>query len=435
MQPHERDRIAPWDVNPRFWQLDGRPTVLLGGSVEDNLFQVPSLEEHLDLLVSVGGNYVRNTMSARDPGDVQPHRLCADGLHDLDEWNDEYWTRLTRFLELTAERKIIAQFELWDRFDFAREPWQQNSFNPRLNRNYTTKESTLAEEIHTHPGKNESRWFFSIPDCDNNELLLAYQKAYIDKLLSYSLDYPNVLYCMDNETEAVPEWGAFWAEYVKGKAGEKGVSVQTTEMWDSWELDNPAHERTWRHPEIYSFCDVSQNNHHQGQVHWDKLQTFRRCVDPVRPINTVKTYGADGGKFQGTAEGKARLWRSIFGGCASARHHRPSAGLGLNEEAQASIRSLRMVVDAMNWFEADSHNELLSQRPEDGSYCHASIGREYAVYFPRGEGVTIDLAAAPGKMTIRWLDIGASQWRGGARVSGKARLTPPSQAPWAAAIS
>ena len=47
------------------------PVLLLGGSGDDDLFQWAAdefgdrLPKHLDLLVSVGGNYVRNTMSSR----------------------------------------------------------------------------------------------------------------------------------------------------------------------------------------------------------------------------------------------------------------------------------------------------------------------------------------------------------------------------------
>jgi hypothetical protein len=65
--PPERDarRIQPYAGNPGYWQYKGAPVVLLGGTVDDNLFQIPDLEEHLDLLASVGGNYIRNTMSDR----------------------------------------------------------------------------------------------------------------------------------------------------------------------------------------------------------------------------------------------------------------------------------------------------------------------------------------------------------------------------------
>jgi hypothetical protein len=65
-------RIKPYATNPRFWQYKGQPCRLLGGSVEDNLFQIEELESHLDKLQSAGGNYIRNTMSSRDEGDVWP---------------------------------------------------------------------------------------------------------------------------------------------------------------------------------------------------------------------------------------------------------------------------------------------------------------------------------------------------------------------------
>ena len=63
-------RIRPWPGNPCYWEYRGEPGLLLGGSVEDNLFQVESVREQLDLLADCGGNYVRCTMSSRDEGNV-----------------------------------------------------------------------------------------------------------------------------------------------------------------------------------------------------------------------------------------------------------------------------------------------------------------------------------------------------------------------------
>ena len=47
--PNE-DRIRPYSENPMYWQYKGKPILLLGGSKDDNLFQIPDLKEHLDLL-------------------------------------------------------------------------------------------------------------------------------------------------------------------------------------------------------------------------------------------------------------------------------------------------------------------------------------------------------------------------------------------------
>ena len=61
----EQDRIRPSESNRFYWQYKGKNVLLLGGSVDDNLFQLPDLEEHVDAIKSVGGNYIRNTMSDR----------------------------------------------------------------------------------------------------------------------------------------------------------------------------------------------------------------------------------------------------------------------------------------------------------------------------------------------------------------------------------
>ncbi|MGH7129298.1 MAG: hypothetical protein ACREIV_12070, partial [Planctomycetaceae bacterium] len=60
-------RIRPWPEDPRYWQYEGRPILLAGGSDDDNLFQWPKdrLVPHLDAMQQVGANYVRNTMSDR----------------------------------------------------------------------------------------------------------------------------------------------------------------------------------------------------------------------------------------------------------------------------------------------------------------------------------------------------------------------------------
>ena len=46
-------RIQPYHKNPRYWQYEGRPVLLLGGSKDDSLFQIPDLRAHLDALEAV----------------------------------------------------------------------------------------------------------------------------------------------------------------------------------------------------------------------------------------------------------------------------------------------------------------------------------------------------------------------------------------------
>jgi hypothetical protein len=442
----DSERIQPYPGNPFYWQYKGRPVLLLGGSIEDNLFQIPGVEGHLDLLQSVGGNYVRCTMSSRDEGDVWPFELDpATGLYDLEAPGREYWGRFERFLKLTAERDIIVQIEVWDRFDFARAPWQDNPYNPKNNGNYTAGESGLQTEIHTHPGQRENAFFRSVPALEDNRLLLRYQHAHVDKLLSIALRYGNVLYCIDNETNESPQWGAYWARTIRQRAAEAGVTVQVTEMWDAHNLLDEQHAATFDHPELYSFVDLSQNNHRPADEHWDNPQVIRRrLIDSgrVRPMNSVKIYGANSGRYGSTRDAQERFWRNVLGGLASSRFHRPPSGLGLNAISQAHIRSLRALSNQCAVWTCAPHNDLLSNRSWNEAYCMAQPGEAYAVFFPDGGNVLLDVSAAGGRaLAVRWLDIRRCRWWDEVLVDPSALLegwlrlvTPAEEGYWAVLV-
>ena len=438
------DRIQPYAQNPFYWQYKGQPVLLLGGSIEDNLFQIPDLQAHLDLLQSVGGNYVRCTMSSRDEGDVWPFgRNSQTGLYDLNQMGEAYWQRFEHFLKLTHERDIILQIEVWDRFDFARAPWQDNPFNPKNNVNYTAQQSGLVETIETHPNQRENAFFRSVPALENNQVVLPYQHRFVDQLLALSLPYGNVLYCMDNETNESPEWGRYWAEYIRQKASEMGVAVHLTEMWDAWSLADPQHSATIDHPELYSFIDISQNNHRSASEHWSNMQTMRQRIRDsghIRPINSVKIYGANTGHFGSTRDAQERFWRNIFGGLASSRFHRPPSGMGLADIAQAHIQSMRMITDAMTIFQCEPHNDLLANRSWNEAYCIAQPGVEYAVFFPDGGDVLLDISAAATLPRVRWLDIRRSRWQDSAEAGNVVDdhflplRTPAEEGYWAALV-
>jgi hypothetical protein len=435
------DRITLSSPHPQYWSIGGDSILLLGGSKEDNLFQIPDLEAHLDLLTASGGNYVRCTMSSRDEGNLWAFHFDEEtGAYDLGRWNDEYWGRFERFLNETSRRGIVVQVEIWATFDFYRDNWDVNPFNPKNNSNYTAERTKLPIEVPTHPIYCDNRFFWSVPDHDNNMPVLAHQQRFVDKLLSYTFRHGNVLYCMDNETSVTAAWGRFWSTYIKKKAAEMGLTVETTEMWDPWDLDHISHRESFDHPETYSFVDISQNNHQRGQDHWDnglrQIERLRQAGN-LRPVNNVKTYGSDGGRHGGdTNEAIAKFIRSALFGSATVRFHRPPSGIGLSEKAQAVIRSVRELSDRMAWFDAAPHNDLLGEREANEAYCRARPGHEYAVYFPDGGSVTLDLGALSGDASLVWLEVLEALWgspqdiRGGAAVV----LEPPAAGHWVALV-
>jgi purine nucleosidase len=434
--PRDVRRIQPWSQDQRYWQYKGRPVLPLGGSDQDNLFNHPNigpsgLAAHLDLLVSVGGNYLRNTMSSRDRIDPDSdlyndinrypfHRDPESGLYDLDRWDDIYWKQFRDFLEMTAQRDILVQIEIWDRWDYGEvwggaykaEAWAAHPFNPKNNINYTAEETNLHAE----------RWqgypiFRTTAELDNAPKVLAYQEAFVGKLLSIALQYDHVLYCISNESTASEEWSRYWARFVRDRARRANVNIEVTEMWNAHDLTDPMHRRTFDHPDLYSYVDTSQNNLRDGQTHWDNMQAARRMVaDPPRPMNNNKIYGGSalGG---GTTEGTHKFWRNILGGVATSRFHRPGPrdgffSIGLNELAQTQIRSARLFAASFDLFRAmpDVDSRLLLDRQTNEAYLAYIPGEQYAVYFVDGGAVRLDLSDAHGEFTLKWLDISNTRW-------------------------
>jgi len=465
------DGIKPYGKNPFYWQYHRRPVLLLGGSDDDNLFQWSGskLTDHLDLIKSVGGNYLRNTMSDRDEGgewgpapegveNVYAFQKVG-GLYDLNQWNDEYWARLDSFLRETHKRTIFVQMELWDAFDFTDVPkpgeiklplpptWVKHPWNPRNNVNYTAEETGIPEVWTAFPSSEDNPLLLTVPKLNNVSKVLRFQEQFIRKILQVSLRYDHVLYTIQNEVSLPQEWSDYWAEFIHREADRMGRKIQVTDMKDNWDLRHARHQHVIDHPELYTFMDVSQNSHQSGQTQWDRLQALRsKLSDNPRPMNSTKMYVQSAGEWKRlntpelaayaiNYEAPARLWRNIFGGCASSRFHRPPViyGLGLNSTAQAHIKSMRMLTDAMDIFACEPHNDLLSDREANEAYCIANLGKEYAVYFMDGGEVTLDISALKNPATVRWLDVTKSQWKGAQRVEGLSRLTLrcPSRGHWA----
>ncbi len=428
------EKLKNYEDNPYYWQYKDKPVLLLGGSVEDNLFQVKDLGKQLDLLADAGGNYVRNTMSSRDEGNVWPFKKTNDKF-DLDQWNTEYWQRFEKFLKETSKRDIIVQIEIWATFDYYRENWNQdNPFNPANNITYSFEETNLPKEVNSHPTETENNFFWSVPAENNEKVVLKYQQRYVDKILSYTFNYDNILYCMDNETSVTPEWGRYWAQYIKKKAREAGEEVYTTEMWDAWELSHPQHDNTFNHPDIYDFVDVSQNNHNCGQKHYkNAIKQRERIKDNPRPMNNVKIYGGFG-DYGSVKNGVQRFWRNIFAGMASARFHRPESGIGINQKAQQMIISARKLLSKFNIFKSEPVNNLLKNKGK--AYILQDAGNTLVLYFPEKDSVILNESYKKKNIKISWLNIETGEWEKDEKVNSNGDITikTPEKGQWVAVI-
>jgi hypothetical protein len=445
-------RIQPSTTHPRFWQYQGQPLLLLGGSDDDNLFQwdEAALRTQLDRLHAAGGNYVRNTMSSRDQGNVQPFARTADGRYDLDRWNPAYWERFERFLQMTGERGVIVQIEFWDPWDTYAEQWTRNPWNPANNVNYTTGTTRLATAYAppqyrdgTSHGKPHDL-FLTPPELQDDRIVLAHQHRFVEAVLTRSLPHPHVLYCVSNEIhpQYPPEWGWYWAQFIRERARAANRPISITEMYWTFDFQADQHRASFDRPNLFDFFEASQNSATRDpETHWRNLQFARqRLAAHPRPINHTKTYGADTGPVWAGTDRDAleRFWRNLIGGAASSRFHRPPAGIGLSDAAQRHLRSARLLGEAFDFFRAtpDAEHRLLSDRGTNEAYLTSIEGERYAVYFPNGGSVSLDLIGDSGSWAIRWLDIAESRWTNPAEFAGGTRveLRPPGQGHWVALL-
>ena len=298
-------------------------------------------------------------------------------------------------------------------------------------------ESGLRLKYPIHPGLNKQPFFFTTPDQQNNEVVLKYQCRFVEKMLSYTLNYDHVLYCMDNETSGEEEWSTYWAHFIRSRAEKRGKKVYLTEMWGNWNLQSKDHKRTFDHPELYDFCDISQNNHKRGQAHWDNFMWTKNYISSLpRPINTVKTYGADGGSHGSTNNGIDSWWRHLIGGVASARFHRPVAGLGLSTLSMNSIKAAREIEKITPFWELTPNNNLLLNRNENEAYLTSKPGEIYVVFFPDNGEVEIDLKEYNSDFKLKWMNVREGTWDSESKlIGGKvAILKTPGSHQWIAVV-
>lgn len=431
--------IEPYANNPNYWQYKGEPVLLIGGSSSDNLFQNDNFVDELNAIHACGGNYIYCSLSGRDVGDEWPFWRNAR-WYNLNKFNPDYWKKLDDFLRFTAERNIFVQLEVWDFYDFFG-AWGRNPWNPLNNNVLTTQNSRLKTESFTDIKTAENNFFFSVPRLNNDSILLSYQKNFVDQLLSISLKYSHVLYCVNNKATKgyAPEWGRYWAEYIQNKAKEEGVKAQVCELLQDSYLENKIDLHA-QSSKLFSFYEISNNLNEVGQNHWEKLKQFRESFknNPC-PLNNVRIYGGPFGDWTGGPEhGIRRFWQNLIGGVAAIRFHRLPLGLGFNSRALAQIKSAKLLSENYNFFSSspDADFSLIKNRDSNEAYLASNKQADLIVYFPDGGDIKVDLTGFPGIYKIKWLNIEGSNWYSEEEITGGniIRIKSPFSGGWLALL-
>lgn len=476
--------LAQIAIEGRYWQYNGERVLLLGGwnhghnpfidhdtdNDRDNqgVSTPAQITGAMDELAAAGGNCLRCVLDPGMAAGIQNMAFCAKSRqqYDLNTMTGPFWTRLDVFLREASKRDIIVQLEIWDRFDLIDGSWGSwpvSPWNPKNNVNYTVASSGLENSYRSY----ESHAFLQgVPGHPAYEkappsrkqkydLVRGYQDKFIDKLLSLTLAYDNVLYCMNNETHEDPAWGRYWMKFIKSKADDLGKRVQTTDMFD--DVFDAARSRglayQLKHRDQYDYIDISQaNSRHADESHWNTVQWIveaAKKTDPPYLAYMTKVYGndlaLDGKPWSRFRPGDSdnaieEWWRNLLAGVAGVRFHRPTAGIGLYPEAKFCMSATRKVESVVKFWDVEPRLNLLTERESDEAYLAANPGNAYILYFTKNGGGSVGLKLEPYpnvEFELRWVNVSTGDWGSTTVLSGGSTAIidrPDESAHWVATM-
>jgi hypothetical protein len=471
-------------IDGRYWKYDGRRVLLLGGwnhghnpfidhdtdNDNDNrgVSTIAQIKNAMDELVAAGGNYLRCVLDPGMASGTQGFAFCANSgkKYDLNKMTGPFWTRLEMFISEARKRNVIVQIEVWDRFDLidgSWDSWPVSPWNPKNNINYTTESSGLASSYRsfaTHPflqGVPGHLVYEKAPAHRKKQydLVRSFQNKFIDKLLSITLTYDNVLYCMNNETHEHPAWGLYWINFIEDRAKARSKSVSTTDMFDDVYKAESSRGLTYqlKNRSKYDYIDVSQtNSRHADQDHWNKIKWIADTAKQMNPpylLHMTKVYGNDialnskpWSSFRPGDSDNAieEWWRNLIAGVAGVRFHRPTSGIGLYPAAKNCINATRKVENKVKFWDVEPRLDLLTDRQSDEAYLAADQGKTYILYFTKNGGGSVGLKLGSYPDTtfeLRWINIDTGDWGPTTTISGGSTVTinrPNDSAHWVVTI-
>jgi hypothetical protein len=201
---HAAEAVKIDPENPRYLLFRGKPLVLVSasehyGSVINRPFD---FEKYLDDAAAHHMTMTRTFLLYRELQSVRnPSSPCKpespdyiapfvrkgpdkamDGepIYDLDQWNQEYFDRLHRFLDAASKRGIVVELTVFSNA-YSPETWALNPLR--------------AENNLQHVGQVDWQEYLTLKDKE----LVSRQKAYARKIIEETSQYDNVYYEICNE--------------------------------------------------------------------------------------------------------------------------------------------------------------------------------------------------------------------------------------------
>jgi hypothetical protein len=423
----ERNATGPLRVsaeNPRYFaDGSGRIVYLTGSHVWNNLVDMgqgdppPSFDydTYLEYLARYGHNFIRlwtwehfawDSRANGRWGKETPHVVvpqpwartgpgnAADGKlrFDLTKFDDDYFKRLRSRVEEAGRRGVYVSVMLFEGWAMQRieGAWLSHPFHSNNNVNGIDGDANgdgKGLEVHTL----------------TDRAVTERQEAYVRMVIETVGDLDNVLYEISNENHpASTEWQYHMIDFVH--AVER--------------------ERPKQHPVGMTFQYQGGSNQtlFDGPAEWISPNPDGGYRDDPPAADGKKVILTDTDHLWGIGGNAQWAWKSFLRGM-NPIFMDPYDGVVLGdrfshewEPIRVAMGMTRKLAERINLAECVPHGDLASTK-----YCLAEPGREYLVYLPDGDDITLDLSAARGPLMVEWINAETGRSRRTGDVEGGSR--------------
>ncbi len=299
--------------------------------------------------------------------------LDGEPRFDLTAYNSEYFERLRERVGLAADHGMYAAVMLFE--------------------GWGTQFSPGAYESHPfHPDNNTQNLPLSLEDSAKLQIytldhpeITRLQEAYVRKVIETVLEYNNVLYEISNENHpGSTDWQYHMIRFIKrteeemGKSHPVGMTFQYRGGSNQTLFDSPA---DWISP-----------NPDGGYRDNPPAGTGEKVI-----ITDTDHLWGIGGNRQWVWLSFFRGLNPIFMDPYDGKVLERGSGSGWVEEIREALGYSRKLADGVDLIHLVPSGQLASS-----GYCLARPGKEYLVYIPDDQPVTLDLTDASGTFHTSW---------------------------------
>jgi len=409
------------EKNGRWLTYNGIPIFLVGVDAQSIACNTElSYTDFLDLLVSNRNNKIRIWIYCSFGtvgGLLIPWKEEADGKHNLDEWNEDYWTRIRGFISEARDRGVIVEASIFHSNYIERaDRWSSDRYRLVWNRDFNVNEAFSANAGgHFYP----EFYDLDLPEVSSTgKTLQDYQQALIDKTLAELGEFENVYFEVSNEflfpstqadVDANYGWQQHWASYIKEQVPNRLVAVQA-------HAGSGDHTRGinywWDEP----YIDIM--NFHLYEYNPDRIsQVLHEAQSHSKVLITNESgdiYDTDGNIVRGRLNDSTRYAYGMLTSGGYFAQYLEDRFLGATDWVVSIERLsiMRDIAERLDWWLMspvdDGKNEydsLVGQGPADGWQVLANPGADYLVYFwgaTQDRDALVDLPA--GSYSYEWYD-------------------------------